>query len=217
VASCRSPVIEHTSGDMSDPASCAVLGCRTSRLAWTAWQMCIERTRWKTVAVDAVHEAIARRLNRVQAQRSAFRAWLCKCQACRMQLDLAVLHASRARLFQVCSPVDAAPSYETTAPEVGHKWCLWLSKQVTWCWRQHSSAMALADCAVLTQHAITRVTNSRKRVLNNWRAAAEQTSIERAAALRQQHMWDRVSSWLSVDTKGVLTMSAASSSYHSVR
>jgi len=112
--------------------------------------------------------------------------------------------------------LDAALSYETTAPEVGHKWCLWSREQVTQCWRQHSSVMALADGAMLTLHAITRAANVRKRVLQTWRAAAEQVSIERAAALRQQHMWDRVSSWLTIDTKELLTLSATSSDHHSV-
>lgn len=52
---------------------------------------------------------------------------------------------------------------------------------------------------MLTQHKVERQAHNRMRVLHRWRAAAEQIRAEHSAALRQQHVWDRVSGWLMGD------------------
>ena len=64
-------------------------------------------------------------------------------------------------------------------------------------------ASANADESLLRQHAVDGKAHSRLRGLHCWRETAAQLRSERAAALRQQHVWARVSTWLAADTNTV--------------
>ena len=85
-----------------------LLDNRIVRLAWTAWHLWINGSKWTRVAASAVHEAKAWHLYRLHVQLTALTAWMHMLHAQQSRLIMALDFRQKALLLKVLSPLKQA-------------------------------------------------------------------------------------------------------------
>ena len=176
------------------PLAMVVCLYRMLRIGVSAWRIHCKHARWRHIMADGVLEARARRLCHDRLQRSVIRAFHCARHAQLRQQKRSYEHWRSRSLLQVSLPADICLPVLLSDRPLPIKTSF--VSQVANRWRQHTAMMAAASNSLLTQHVKNRTRCSWLSTLCAWQAAAVRLREDRAAATRQQHVWDRVSDWL---------------------